>query len=316
MMPRMSGVDTLKRLNLVEGFNTPVVALTANAITGMKEKYLADGFNDYLSKPIDKNELYRVLVTYIRKTNRIEEVRNDSEITKELKPIAFDYLDCTGKKALIVDDNKINIKIAAKFIENYKFNIDSCLSGEECISFVKEKNYDIIFLDYMMPGMDGYSAVKEIKQIKDIPIIMLSARVEEIDKLQGFSLGIDDYVTKPFSPKELVARIKAVCKRNKDEDIVSVGNITLNKLSRDVTVDGKLVEVTHTQFELLVLFLTNKGIALSRDKIIESLWGYDYEADDRTIDAHIKLLRSKLGKYRNSIKTIRKVGYKFEYEEQ
>lgn len=200
MMPRMSGVDTLKRLNLVEGFNTPVVALTANAITGMKEKYLADGFNDYLSKPIDKNELYRVLVTYIRKTNRIEEVRNDSEITKELKPIAFDYLDCTGKKALIVDDNKINIKIAAKFIENYKFNIDSCLSGEECISFVKEKNYDIIFLDYMMPGMDGIETLKHLKEIDgfNTPVVCLTADAVEGSKEKFLGAGFDEYIPKPI----------------------------------------------------------------------------------------------------------------------
>ena len=167
----------------------------------------------------------------------------------------------------------------------------------------------------MMPHMDGYQAVKEIKEIKNIPIIMLSARVEEIDKLQGFNLGIDDYVTKPFSPKELVARIKAVTKRNSESEIITIGSIILNKLSREVTVDGEYVEVTHTQFELLELFLTNPGIALSRDKIIENIWGYDYEADDRTIDAHIKLLRNKLGKYRDSIKTVRKVGYKFIYEE-
>lgn len=217
---------------------------------------------------------------------------------------------------LVVDDEQLIREVIREYIENEGYSCSEADSGKKAIECVENNDYDLIIMDIMMPGMDGYSAVKEVKQIKDIPIIMLSARVEEIDKLQGFSLGIDDYVTKPFSPKELVARIKAVCKRNKDEDIVSVGNIALNKLSRDVMIDGKLVEVTHTQFELLLLFLTNKGIALSRDKIIESLWGYDYEADDRTIDAHIKLLRSKLGKYRNSIKTIRKVGYKFEYEEK
>lgn len=219
-------------------------------------------------------------------------------------------------RILVVDDEKLIREVIKEYIENEGYTCDEAESGVESIEAVSKHDYDLIIMDIMMPGMDGYTAVKEIKEIKDIPVIMLSARVEELDKLQGFSLGIDDYVTKPFSPKELVARIKAVCKRNKGDDIVTVGNITLNKLSRDVMVDGKLVEVTHTQFELLLLFLTNKGIALSRDKIIESLWGYDYEADDRTIDAHIKLLRSKLGKYRNSIKTIRKVGYKFEYEEK
>lgn len=216
---------------------------------------------------------------------------------------------------LVVDDEKLIREVIREYIENEGYSCTEADNGQKAIECVEENNYDLIIMDIMMPGMDGYSAVKEIRKIKDIPIIMLSARVDEIDKLQGFSLGVDDYVTKPFSPKELIARIKAVCKRNKNEDIICVGNISLNKLSRDVTIDGKPIEVTHTQFEMLLLFLTNKGIALSRDKIIESLWGYDYEADDRTIDAHIKLLRSKLGKYRNSIKTIRKVGYKFEYEE-
>lgn len=219
-------------------------------------------------------------------------------------------------RILVVDDEKLIREVIKEYIENEGYSCEEADSGIKAIECVSQNDYDLVIMDIMMPGMDGYKAVKEIKQMKNIPIIMLSARVEEIDKLQGFSLGIDDYVTKPFSPKELVARVKAVCKRNKEEDVISVGNICLNKLSRDVTIDGKLIEVTHTQFELLLLFLTNKGIALSRDKIIENLWGYDYEADDRTIDAHIKLLRSKLGKYRNSIKTIRKVGYKFEYEEK
>lgn len=216
---------------------------------------------------------------------------------------------------LIVDDEELIRDVIKDYAENELFTCDEAEDGEKAIDLVMNNNYDVIIMDIMMPHMDGYQAVKELKKIKDIPVIMLSARTDEIDKLQGFELGIDDYVTKPFSPKELMARIKAVTKRNKDEDILTVGNISLNNLSREVTVDGKIIEVTHTQFELLELFLSNKGIALTRDKIIESIWGYDYEADDRTIDAHIKLLRSKLGKYRNSIKTIRKVGYKFEYEE-
>ncbi len=171
-------------------------------------------------------------------------------------------------------------------------------------------------MDIMMHHKNGFTAVKEIREISDAPVIMLSARTQEIDKLQGFELGIDDYVTKPFSPKELMARIKAVTKRNKSEDLLVAGNIVLNKLSYQVMIDNQVVEMTHTQFKLLQLFIENPNIALSRDRIIESIWGYDYEADDRTIDAHIKLLRSKLGKYRNSIKTIRKVGYKFEYVEE
>lgn len=216
---------------------------------------------------------------------------------------------------LIVDDEELIRSVIKDYIEEEHFTCDEAENGEEAIELAENNNYDLIIMDIMMPHMDGYQALKEIKKFKNIPVIMLSARTEEIDKLQGFSLGIDDYVTKPFSPKELVARIKAVTKRNGGEDILTVGNITLNNASREVKIDGKLVELTHTQFELLKLFLSNINIALSRDKIIESIWGYDYEADDRTIDAHIKLLRSKLGKYRKSIKTIRKVGYRFVYEE-
>lgn len=215
---------------------------------------------------------------------------------------------------LIVDDEELIRSVIKDYILEEHYTCDEADNGESAISLVEENNYDIIIMDIMMPKMDGYQAIKEIKRIKDIPVIMLSARTEEIDKLQGFDIGIDDYVTKPFSPKELIARIKAVAKRNKEADIISVGNIILNNSSREVKIDGELIEFTHTQFELLKLFLSNVNIALSRDRIIESIWGYDYEADDRTIDAHIKLLRSKLGKYRNSIKTIRKVGYKFIYE--
>lgn len=215
---------------------------------------------------------------------------------------------------LIVDDEELIRSVIKDYILEEHFTCDEADNGESAISLVEKNDYDLIIMDIMMPEMDGYQAVKEIKEIKNIPVIMLSARTEEIDKLQGFEMGIDDYVTKPFSPKELVARIKAVTKRNKEDDIISVGNIIVNNSSREVTIDGEQISLTHTQFELLKLFLSNINIALSRDRIIESIWGYDYEADDRTIDAHIKLLRSKLGKYRNSIKTIRKVGYKFIYE--
>lgn len=216
---------------------------------------------------------------------------------------------------LIVDDEALIRDVIKDYILNEGYTCDEANDGHEAIELVTDNDYDLIIMDIMMPHMDGYQAIKTIKEIKDIPTIMLSARTSEFDKLHGFDIGIDDYVTKPFSPKELIARIKAVTKRYKnEEDIIKVGNIEINNLSHEVLVDNTPVEVTHTQFELLTLFLTNPNIALSRDRIIESIWGYEYEGEDRTIDAHIKLLRSKLGKYRNSIKTIRKVGYKFEYE--
>ena len=219
-------------------------------------------------------------------------------------------------KILVVDDEYLIRNVIKEYCQNEGYKVDEASNGEEAIDKVYENEYDLIIMDIMMPDMDGYEASKEIKEIKDIPIIMLSARTEEEDKLNGFNIGIDDYVTKPFSPKELMARIKAVTKRNSKESIIKLDNIILNKNTREVTIDGKTVELTHTQFELLYLFLSNQNLVLTREDIINKIFGFDYEASDRTIDAHIKLLRNKLGKYKNYIKTIRKVGYKFEYKEK
>lgn len=219
-------------------------------------------------------------------------------------------------KLLVVDDELLIRNVIKEYALNEGYTVDEAEDGNEAIEKVEENNYDLIIMDIMMPHKDGFSSANEIKEIKNIPIIFLSARTEELDKLNGFSLGADDYVTKPFSPKELMARIKAVSKRNETEEIIKVDNITINKTSREVIIDDKIVEMTHTQFELLYLFLSNPNIVLSRENIIKNIWGYDYEADDRTIDAHIKLLRNKLGRHRDDIKTIRKVGYKFEYKEK
>jgi len=219
-------------------------------------------------------------------------------------------------KVLIVDDEELIRNVIREYAKAEGYIVDEASNGEEAIDKVSENDYDIIIMDIMMPKIDGFEAVKEIKELKNIPVIMLSARSEELDKLNGFSIGIDDYITKPFSPKELMARIKAVTKRSKGDEIITIDDLIINKTTREVTIGNKLIELTHTQFELLYLFLTNLNIVLSRENIIYNLWGYDYEADDRTIDAHIKLLRSKIGKYRNNIKTIRKVGYKFEYKEK
>lgn len=219
-------------------------------------------------------------------------------------------------RILIVDDEILIRNVIKEYlkIENYQY--DEASNGNEAIDLVKTNKYDCILMDIMMPKLDGYSAIKEIKKISDAKIIVLSARTEEFDKLSGFDLGIDDYVTKPFSPKELIARIKAVTKRNKqiDNEII-VGKIKLDEISRTVTIDNEEVELTHTQFDLLNLFLKNINIVFTREMIIDKIWGYTYEAEDRTIDAHIKLLRVKLGKYKDSIKTVRGVGYKFVYEE-
>lgn len=220
-------------------------------------------------------------------------------------------------RILIVDDEILIRNVIKEYlkIENYQY--DEASNGNEAIDLVKTNKYDCILMDIMMPKLDGYSAIKEIKKISDAKIIVLSARTEEFDKLSGFDLGIDDYVTKPFSPKELIARIKAVTKRNKPIDnAIVVGGIKLDEISRTVTIDNEEVELTHTQFDLLNLFLKNINIVFTREMIIDKIWGYTYEAEDRTIDAHIKLLRVKLGKYKDSIKTVRGVGYKFVYEKE
>lgn len=217
-------------------------------------------------------------------------------------------------KLLVVDDEELIRNVIKEYAKIENYEVDEAADGDEAAEKALENDYDVIIMDIMMPKRDGFSAIKEIKQEKDTPVIVLSARTMEEDKLNGFDLGIDDYVIKPFSPKELIARIKAVTKRQKEEDIIEVGTIKLSNLTREVTIDNEVISLTHTQFELLKLFLTNLNIALSREIIINKIWGYDYEADDRTIDAHIKLLRSKLKTYRYNIKTIRKVGYKFEYK--
>ena len=219
-------------------------------------------------------------------------------------------------KILVVDDEYLIRNVIKEYCQNEGYKVDEAENGEVAIDKVYDNDYDLIIMDIMMPDMDGYEASREIKDIKDIPIIMLSARTEEEDKLNGFDIGIDDYITKPFSPKELMARIKAVTKRNNKDQIIKLDNIILNNNTREVSIDNKLVELTHTQFELLYLFLSNPNLVLTREDIINKIFGFDYEASDRTIDAHIKLLRNKLGKYKNYIKTIRRVGYKFEYKEK
>lgn len=217
---------------------------------------------------------------------------------------------------LVVDDELLIRKVIREYLESENYKVLEAENGLDALRVLSSNKVNLIILDIMMPKMDGFACLEEIRKTKDIPVIMLSAMKEETDKLNSFNLGVDDYVTKPFSPKELMARIKAVTKRNSKESIIKLDNIILNNNTREVTIDGKMVELTHTQFELLYLFLSNPNLVLTREDIINKIFGFDYEASDRTIDAHIKLLRNKLGKYKNYIKTIRKVGYKFEYKEK
>ena len=218
-------------------------------------------------------------------------------------------------KILVVDDEELIRNVIKEYLINDSYEVDEADNGLQAIEMAKNNDYDLIVMDIMMPKMDGYQACKEIKKIKDIPFIMLSARSEEYDKLIGFDLGIDDYVTKPFSPKELVARIKAILKRNSGtNNIYTFEGLTINDLAHEVKVDGKRVNLTPKEYELLKYMITNKNIALSREQLLTNIWGYDFFGDDRTIDTHIKTLRNNLGKYRKFIVTVRAIGYKFEYQ--
>lgn len=225
------------------------------------------------------------------------------------------------KKLLVVDD-EINIRNVIKEYGTFNgFEVTEAADGLEAINLCKEQDFDILVMDIMMPKVDGYSACKEIKKFKDIPTILLSARSEEYDKLFGFELGIDDYVTKPFSPKELIARINAVIARRKvnsgehnkaNNEVYKFNGMIIDVEGRNLTIDGEKVILTPKEYDLLFYLVKNRNVALSRDKLLSEVWGYDFYGDDRTIDTHIKNLRNNLGNYRDYIVTLRGVGYKFE----
>ena len=217
-------------------------------------------------------------------------------------------------KILVVDDEKLIRDVIKEYAYAENYEVLEAENGLDAIEKVKKnKNIDMIVMDIMMPKLDGYSASLEIKKIEDIPIIMLSAREEEYDKLAGFEIGIDDYITKPFSPKELLARIKAVMKRvNGKVDKFIYQDLEIDYNAHTITVEKKEIKVTPKEYELLCYFIKNQNIALSREQLLSKLWGYDFFGDDRTIDTHIKMLRNNLGKYRDLIVTVRGMGYKFE----
>ena len=223
-------------------------------------------------------------------------------------------------KILVVDDEPKIREVIKEYAEFNSFEVDEADDGMIAVNMCKENDYDLVIMDVMMPKLDGFTASKEIRKNSDVPIIMLSARGEEYDKLFGFELGIDDYVVKPFSPKELMARANAVITRRKAKDKVTTENIKfggleVNMTSRTVTVDGEKLDLTPKEYDLLFYLIQNKNIALSREKLLSDIWGYDFFGDDRTIDTHIKNLRGNLGPYRDFIVTLRGVGYKFDPDE-
>lgn len=219
-------------------------------------------------------------------------------------------------KVLIVDDEDMIRNVLKEYVEFEGNEAFEAADGMEAVKLCRDNDYDVILMDVMMPRLDGFSSVKEIKKFKDIPVIMLSARGEEYDKLHGFEIGVDDYVTKPFSPKEVMARINAVTKRHSQRednaDIQTFEGLTVDVAGRNVFVDGAKVDLTPKEYEILFYFIKNKGIALTREKLLYDVWGFDFYGDDRTVDTHIKMLRANLKQYRKFIVTLRGVGYKFE----
>lgn len=221
-------------------------------------------------------------------------------------------------KILVVDDEMNIRRVVREYAEFEGYSVEEADNGMTAVDMAKSGDYDLIIMDVMMPRLDGYSACKEIKKYKNIPVIMLSARGEEYDKLFGFEIGVDDYVVKPFSPKELMARVKAVIKRNSAvvsapaNDRCRFEGLEIDMAGREVYVNSKKVPMTPKEYDLLFYLVKNKNLALSRDKLLEEVWGYDFFGDDRTVDTHIKMLRNSLGEYRKFIVTLRGMGYKFE----
>lgn len=219
-------------------------------------------------------------------------------------------------KILVVDDESRMRKLVRDFLTKKGYSVIEAADGEEAVDrFFDTKDIALIILDVMMPKMDGWQVCREIRQYSRVPIIMLTAKSDEKDELQGFELGVDEYITKPFSPKILVARVEAILRRSNalvSEDILEAGGIVLNKSAHEVTIDGKPVELSYKEFELLTYFLSNQGVALSRERILNNVWNYDYFGDARTIDTHVKKLRSKLKEKGDYIITVWGMGYKFD----
>jgi len=220
-------------------------------------------------------------------------------------------------KILIVDDETKIRSIIRKYAEFDGFSVEEASDGMQAVSLCRLKTYDLVIMDVMMPELDGFSAVREIRKRSNVPVLMLSARGEEYDKIHGFELGIDDYVVKPFSPKELMMRVAAILnrvnpKKEDNENVFRHEGLRVDFAARIVSIDGERCDLSPKEYELLFYLIKNKNLALSREKLICNIWGYDFYGDDRTLDTHIKLLRKSLGKYASLIVTLRGVGYRFE----
>lgn len=220
-------------------------------------------------------------------------------------------------KILIVDDEELIRSVIKEYLNEQNYITDEAENGKEALEKLLINDYDLLVLDIMMPEMDGFTMLQNLKEERKIPTIVLSARGEEYDKLAGFNLGIDDYLTKPFSPKELVARIKAILNRtNKTiKNLYTYKTLEINNSAHTVKIDNNIINLTPKEFEILTYLVKNKNIAISREQLLRNIWGYDFFGDDRTVDTHIKMLRNNLKQYRNNIETVRGIGYKYVEEE-
>ena len=215
-------------------------------------------------------------------------------------------------KVLVVDDELMIREVIKEYCLAENYEVYEAIDGNDALNKLSNNTFDVMILDIMMPKMDGFTLLKTLDSSLRVPTIVLSALGEEYDKLLGFDLGIDDYLTKPFSPKELIARIKALTNRTSNNiDIYKLGNLEINFSSHYIKIDNNIINVTPKEFEILSYLIKNKEIAISREQLLSSVWGYDFFGDDRTVDTHIKMLRNSLGKYRDHIKTVRGIGYRF-----
>ena len=220
-------------------------------------------------------------------------------------------------KILIVEDEESIAELEKDYLELSGFQVETEKQGDTGLKRALEEDFDLVILDLMLPGVDGFEICKKVRETKNIPILMVSAKKDDIDKIRGLGMGADDYMTKPFSPKELMARIKAILKRNNktDDNIFEYKTLKVDKIGHSVFINDKEVLLTPKEYNLLTYFIDNKNVALSREQLLSKVWGYDFFGDDRTIDTHIKMLRNNLGEYRDLIKTVRAVGYKFEIKD-
>ncbi len=224
-------------------------------------------------------------------------------------------------KILVVDDEEKIREVLREYAEFEGYEVMEAKDGMEGVHICRENRFDAVVMDVMMPRLDGFSACKEIRKFSDVPFLMLSARGEEYDKLFGFEIGVDDYVVKPFSPKEVMARLHVIIHRNsqpkrQEKELIQLQGLTIDMAGRNVYVDGQKAEMTPKEYDLLFYLVRNQNLALTRDKLLNDVWGYEFFGDDRTVDTHIKMLRNSLGKYRDYIVTLRGLGYKFEVEER